>query len=169
GHKHRRARPALLSLERLEDRTVPSAFASMTGAAEKFGVYEVVLSGNGQVANPFSTRATVTFTAPSGQAFTVNDFYDGGDTWRARAYVTEAGLWRWAASSASDPGLNGATGAFTATDTGLPGLLQLNPANPKAWVTQRGPPVLDVGEASWLLFNQNPGGAISWAVTCSSS
>src|SRR5262249_40783598 len=92
-------------LESLEDRTAPSAFASMTGAAEKFGVYEVVLTGNGSVANPFDTKATVTWTAPSGQAFTVDDFYAGGDTWRARTYVTEAGLWHWAASSAADPGL----------------------------------------------------------------
>src|SRR5205823_3088102 len=84
-------------LELLEDRTVPSAFASMSGAAEQFGVYEVVLTGNGGVANPFNTRATVTWTAPSGQALTVNDFFDGGNTWRARTYVTESGLWQWSA------------------------------------------------------------------------
>src|SRR5262245_26731588 len=105
-----------LVVESLECRIVPVAsFESASGVAAKFGTYEVVLTGNGSVANPFDTRGTVTFTSPTNQSVTVKDFFDGGNTWRARAYVTETGLWSWSASSLDDPGLNGSTGTFTVT------------------------------------------------------
>ena len=76
-------RTVRLELEILDQRIVPAApssFESASGIAAKFGVYEAVLTGNGTVANPFNTKATVTFTSPSNQTFTVNDFYDGGNT-----------------------------------------------------------------------------------------
>jgi hypothetical protein len=146
-------------LEILDNRltpATPTSFESASGIAAQFGTYEVVLTGNGGVANPFATKGTVAFTSPSNQSVTVNDFYDGGNTWRARAYVDEPGLWRWSATSAADPLLNGASGAFTASDTGLPGLLQLNLYNPKAWTTSRDQPFTYIGDAAWLLFNKNP-------------
>src|SRR5207237_7905881 len=105
--------------------------------------------------NPFNTKGSVTFTSPSNQSVTVNDFYDGGNIWRARVYVTETGVWQWSASSAADPGLNGVSGTFTASDTGLPGLLQLNPSNPKAWMNSRGQWFEYVGVAHWVLLNQH--------------
>ena len=84
-------------------------FTQGTAAAQKFGTHEIVLTGDGSVSNPFTTVATVTFTPPSGSANakTVDAFYDGGNTWRARAYVTEIGTWQWKSSSATDPGLVG--------------------------------------------------------------
>ena len=59
-------------------------FTRGAATAQKFGVHEIVLTGNGSVTNPFDTDATVTFTPPSGaaQAKTVKAFYDGGKTWR---------------------------------------------------------------------------------------
>ncbi|MBM3891301.1 MAG: hypothetical protein FJ388_19485, partial [Verrucomicrobia bacterium] len=54
-------------------------FTSGAQAAAKFGVHEIVLAGNGSVANPFDTVVTVRFTPPSGaaNAKTVWAFYDG--------------------------------------------------------------------------------------------
>src|SRR5262249_12579489 len=87
-----------------------------TGAndAAKFGVPEVVLTGAGSVATPFDTLATVTFVPPSGarHARTVQAFFDGGHTWRARVYVGEAGDWKWSSRSDTDKGLNGKAGTF---------------------------------------------------------
>ena len=62
-------------------------------ASKKFGVHELVLSGGGEVANPFAIDATVTFTPESGvdEAVTVKAFYDGKNMWRARLYVSEIG------------------------------------------------------------------------------
>ena len=157
----RLAQPTIHSLgaELLEERVTmsgsPSSFESDSGLAALFGTYEVVLTGNGSVANPFDTKGTVTFTSPSNQSVTVNDFYDGGNTWRARAYVTETGLWHWSASSSTDLGLNGVSGTFAASDTGLPGLLKINPNNSKAWVNERSQQFVYIGDAAWVLFNQN--------------
>jgi hypothetical protein len=58
-------------------------FTSGTDTAVEFGVHEIVLTGDGSVANPFDTIATVNFVPPSGQknAKTVHGFHDADDTW----------------------------------------------------------------------------------------
>lgn len=93
--------PALITLIVLTSapclaRSGAETVAFTTGAAKavKFGTHEVVLTGNGRTENPFQTAAVVMFTPPSGKTVTVNAFYDGGNTWRARVYVTETGAWR---------------------------------------------------------------------------
>src|SRR5262245_55610133 len=91
-----------------------------TGAAAiKFGVHEVVLTGDGAVANPFDTQVTVTFAPSSGagQARTVPAFYDGENTWRARVYVSEVGPWRWESRCATDARLAGKSGTFEAAES----------------------------------------------------
>ena len=92
-------------------------FTSGTETARKFGTHEIVLSGQGKVANPFDTLVTVKFTPPSGSnnAVTVDAFYDGGNTWRARLYVTEAGRWEWISTSPTDPLLDRQSGSFSGT------------------------------------------------------
>ncbi|MGH2500842.1 MAG: DUF5060 domain-containing protein [Candidatus Limnocylindria bacterium] len=62
-------------------------------SARRFGVFEIALSGDGAVTNPFDTQVTVTFTPPSAgkRASTVHALYDGDNTWRARVYVSETG------------------------------------------------------------------------------
>ena len=76
-----------------EARSALAGNFSTGAAAIKFGVHEVLLTGDGSVANPFDTLVTVTFTPSSGanQARTVPAFYDGENTWRARVYVSEPG------------------------------------------------------------------------------
>jgi len=111
-----------------------------SGTAHKFGTHEIVLTGNGSVANPFDTVATVLFTPPSGPggAKTVDAFYDGGNTWRARVYVTETGAWTWRSASPTDPGLDNKTGHFSAQTSSFRGLLKLHPGNARAWITDNG-------------------------------
>ena len=96
-------------------------FSRGAEVAQKFGVHEIVLTGIGSVANPFDTDATVTFTPPSGteRAVAVQAFYDGGNTWRARLYVSECGTWRWRSRSADDENLNGQSGSFTVLQSNL--------------------------------------------------
>jgi uncharacterized protein DUF5060 len=132
-------------------------FTQGTATAQKFGTHEIVLTGNGSVTNPFDTDATVTFAPPSGaaQAKTVKAFYDGGNTWRARVYVTEAGSWQWMSASAADAGLNGRSGSFTAVSSSLRGMIKKHPTNAKALITDNGqwfPLIIDWGAE---LFNQS--------------
>jgi uncharacterized protein DUF5060 len=133
------------------------SFTQGTGPAQKFGTHEIVLTGNGSVANPFDTDATVTFTPPSGttNAKTVMAFYDGGNTWRARVYVTEVGTWQWTSSSMADASLNGRSGSFTAVASSLRGMIKRHPTNVKALITDDGrwfPLIIDWGAE---LFNQS--------------
>jgi len=130
----------------------------------KFGTHEIVLTGNGSVANPFDTVATVTFIPPSGgaNAVTVRAFYDGGSTWRARVYVTEAGTWQWTSSSGADAGLNGKSGAFTAVDSSLRGILKKDSLNPKAWRSDDGRWFVGLSDTAWLLFNPDAQVTQNW-------
>jgi formylglycine-generating enzyme required for sulfatase activity len=134
-------------------------FTRDSAAARKFGVHEITLTGNGSVANPFDTAATVTFTPPSGKghAVTVKAFYDGRDTWRARVYVSEVGRWRWRSKSATDPGLNGKAGSFTAVNSTLRGLLHKHRANPRALQSDDGRWFLCISDTCWKLFHPTEG------------
>ena len=124
-----------------------------TDSANKFGVHEIVLIGNGAVPNPFETDCVVTFTPPSGagNAVTIKAFYDDGDTWRARLYVTEIGRWTWSSVS-SDNKLGDKSGSFTAEDSALRGKLRKHPANNHQWITDDGRTFLNLSDTAYTLF-----------------
>jgi hypothetical protein len=131
------------------------------GAVRKFGVYEVVLHGDGAVDNPFDTLATVSFTPPSGQAAakTVYAFYDGGDIWRATVYVSEPGVWKWFSSCGTDKGLDGQSGTFQAQDSPLRGRLLTHSKNPRQWMTEDGRWFLNLNDTAYcLLCTHDAGG-----------
>lgn len=136
---------------------VPSWTANFsTGAnALRFGTHEIAMKGTGDVANPFATVVTVEFTPPSGRrdARAVYAFYDGGATWKARVYVTEAGAWRWRSSSTDDSRLNGQSGAFQASTSPLRGMLKPHAKNPKAWMTDDGRWFPNISDTAYRLFH----------------
>jgi hypothetical protein len=117
--------------------------------ARRFGVHQVSFTGPTGLENPFLPRFQVTFTPPSGSPITVDAFYDGEDTWRARVYVSEVGHWLWHTS-----GIEGAggTGAFDAVDSNLPGRLLPNPQNPAHWLREDGAPFLNFNDTAYHLF-----------------
>jgi len=153
-----------LTLTTALQQTNATPFSVGTATAMKLGTHEVVLTGNGSVANPFDTVATVTFTPPSGgaNAVTVRAFYDGGSTWRARVYVTEAGTWQWTSSSGADAGLNGKSGAFVTVDANLRGILKKDSLNPKAWRSDDGRWFVGLSDTAWLLFGPDPQVSQNW-------
>ncbi len=130
-------------------------FSNGAEPASKFGVHEIVLTGNGAAPNPFESVATVTFVPASGGANqkTVCAFYDGGNTWRARLYVSEPGQWTWASHSESDPGLHGKSGAFTARDSALRGMLRPHRSNPRAWMADDGRWFCNISDTAYRLFH----------------
>ncbi|MBE2215399.1 MAG: DUF5060 domain-containing protein [Opitutaceae bacterium] len=134
-------------------------FSSGTDPVAKFGVHEIVLTGNGAVENPFDTDATITFTPPSGRQreCTVHAFYDGGNTWRARVFVSEAGDWSWASRAPGDSGLEGRRGMFHAEDSQLPGRLMVHPRNPRQWMTEDGRWFLNLNDTAYYLFSARDG------------
>lgn len=117
-----------------------------------FGVHEISFTGNGGVADPFATSASVTLTPPSGGARTVEMFWDGANVWRARAYVNATGKWTWTSRCAGDTGLDGKSGSFSAESSALRGKLRPHPANPRAIVTDNGQWFAPIGDTSYNLL-----------------
>lgn len=121
-------------------------------SAKLFSIHEIVLTtGDGSVANPFDTNVTVTFKSP-GKSITVNSFYDGGNTWRARTYIDVTGSWSWTSRS-SDPGLNGKNGSFSAIDSSLSGKLRKHSRNLQQWMGDNKQPIMAMSDTPYLLFN----------------
>src|SRR5262245_31167301 len=129
------------------------------GAATKYGVHEVVLTGNGSVANLFDTVAMVRFTPPSGAANTktVWAFYDGDNTWRARVYLSETGEWNWSSTCDTDPGLSGKSGTFRCLDSKLRGRLLPHPMNSRHWFTENGRWFLNLNDTAYFLLCAHDG------------
>ncbi len=129
-------------------------FSCGAEVAKKFGVHEIVFTGNGSVPNPFDTGVTVVFTPSSGRegAVAVKAFYDGGNTWRARLYVSESGQWSWRSQSADDEKLNGRSGSFSAVQSNLRGKLRSHPKNKRWWATDDGRTVLSLADTAYILF-----------------
>ncbi len=132
----------------------PANFTTGTQTAVKFGVHEIVLTGDGSVANPFDTVVTVRFTPPSGaaNARAVWAFYDGGNTWRVRVYASETGGWTWASTCESDQGLHGKSGNFQCEPSMLRGRLLIHPKNPRQWMTENGRWFLNLNDTAYTLL-----------------
>lgn len=134
-------------------------FTNGLTAAVKFGVHEVELTGDGNVPNPFDTQVEVTFTPASGanQAKRVQAFYDGGNTWRARVYVSEPGEWRWTSICTTDTQLDARSGQFTAANSSLRGRLLSHPSNPRQWITEDGRWFLNLNDTAYFLLCRQEG------------
>ena len=134
-------------------------FSEGQNRAVKFGVHEIVLMGESNVANPFDTISSVTFTPPSGAQFakTVHTFFDGDGTWRARIYASEIGQWTWSATSATDRRLNGQNGTFNVAASHLRGRLLPHPQNARQWITEDGRWFLNINDTAYFLLCRQDG------------
>jgi len=78
-------------------------------------VHEEELASRREYADDSSSgRVQVIFTAPSGKQRSVDGFWDGGRTWRARFMPDEVGEWHWRSEcdDTADSGLHARSGAF---------------------------------------------------------
>lgn len=91
----------------------------------------------------------VAFTAPSGRRVEVDAFWDGGDRWRARMALDEAGVWlyRATASRRDDRGLHDRYGRCRCTFPAAPAVTVS--ADTPYFQGQDGRPCLVVGDATW--------------------
>lgn len=139
--------------------SAPATAAPAEARAAKFGMHEIALTGKARPANPFDTIATVRFTPPSGQdrAVTVPAFFDGGDMWRARVYVSETGPWTWTSLCGSDPALDAQSGSFIAIDSTRRGRLLVHPKNPSQWITEDGRWFLNLNDTAYFLLSTHDG------------
>ena len=84
--------------------------------ALKWFKYELQFSSSTNYENPIQDVRSfeVTFTSPSGNKKTINGFWDGGTTWKARFMPDETGTWSYETkcSDTKNSGLNGQKSTF---------------------------------------------------------
>jgi hypothetical protein len=133
--------------------TASERFVTNGATVELRGCYEVLLDLGEPVANPFADVAlTITFTRPDGRSANVPGFHDGGTSFRARAYVDQAGTWTWRSSS-NQASLNGKTGDFRVRDAANPGKLRLHPADRRQFAHDDGTWFLHLGDTGYRYLN----------------
>lgn len=122
-----------------------------TANAKKFGVHQINLNASSSVANPLDVIVKVTFKSPSGSNKTVEAFYDGGTTWKARCYIHQTGKWTWSSSS-SIAGLGGKSGSFSAVSSSLRGMIRKHPSNPSNIRTENGKWFSCIGDTGYFML-----------------
>jgi hypothetical protein len=89
---------------------------SQSGNAIKWQKYELQFTSSLVYDNPVQDLRSfeVTFTSPTGVKKTINGFWDGGSSWKARFMPFEAGTWTWesACSDTKNTGLHNLKGTF---------------------------------------------------------
>ncbi len=113
------------------------------------GVYEISLDASNSEANPYYDIAfTVTFTQPDGITVKAEGFYDGGSSFKARAYCTQPGFWQWQSSS-NNTGLDARQGSFEVLPSDLKGKLRIHPKDPYQLAYDNGEWFLHIGDTGY--------------------
>jgi hypothetical protein len=113
------------------------------------GAYEIALLSSQDAGDPCLDLALqVTFARPDGTQTVVDGFYDGGRTFKARAYCDTLGLWRWVSQS-NVPDLHGQSGTFEVVPSALKGKLRLHPDDPHQFAYDCGDWFLHIGDTGY--------------------
>jgi hypothetical protein len=109
------------------------AYAQDSATIGKWGRYVVSLSNSTYTGNPFELEVDGVFThTTSGTQIRLPGYYDGNNTWKIGFMPTKTGDWIYATVS-NDSDLNGKQGTVNAVESGLPGMLKADAANPNKW------------------------------------
>lgn len=95
-----------------------------------YGCFEGAVEHSRSYADPYREAALqVQYTRPDGTRLSFWGFYDGGRTWRFRAYADQPGTWKYEA--AMSDGTLRRTGKFRVSkNTALPGMVTVHRPNP---------------------------------------
>jgi len=119
-----------------------------------YDVYEIPLLATGSYANPYLQMpgdtttpgfVTGTFTGPT-RFYTIDGFWDGGDSWKLRVACDELGTWTYTTSS-SDVGMNDKTGTYECVPSSNKGFIRVNPTHPHHFMWDDGTPYYWSGTA----------------------
>jgi len=136
------------------------AFAPMAGlyastlardaeAVPHRGVYEIELQAGLNGANPyFDVDFRVLFIRPDEVRVTVDGFYDGRQSFKARAYAQMPGRWQWRSMSNLEE-LDGQSGRFEVVPSELPGKLRKHRDDPHQLAYDNGQWFLHIGDTGY--------------------
>ncbi len=132
--------------------TVSGGFGA-TPEVEQYHVYEIVLTGSREHANPFMVDVSATIKGPGWVKMVVPGFYDGKNTWRIRFSPTETGLWQYATRCDVDPAMNWQRGQIESVPnahSNIHGGLKIDREHPHHFVYEDGTRYFLLGfEADW--------------------
>jgi hypothetical protein len=112
-------------------------------------LHELVFTADPGDINPYlDLRFQVSFIRPDGGVSIADGFYDGNDTFRARAYCDTLGTWEWHSNS-TIPELDGKTGTFNIEPSSLPGKLRIHPDDPYQFAYDNGDWFLHIGDTGY--------------------
>ncbi|MBE0537025.1 MAG: DUF4038 domain-containing protein [Phycisphaerae bacterium] len=118
------------------------------------GYFELALEAAADAADPYADDLLrITFQRPDGTEVRVDGFYDGGRTYKGRAYCDAAGTWRWRSQS-PDAGLNGKSGRFKVAASDLPGKLRVHPDDGRQFARDNGQWFLHIGDTGYRYVTQ---------------
>lgn len=128
--------------------------------AAEFGTHEVELHARGAFGNPYlDIDCRVTWERPDGSTVSVDAFYDGANTFKARAYCNAVGTWRWRSTS-SLADLDGLSGSFPVADSSVSpsagkGKLRRHPDDPRQFAYDNGEWFLHIGDTGYRYLSDN--------------
>jgi hypothetical protein len=126
-----------------------SHFATGNHAPHR-GVYEITLNvaEASEITSVLDIPFRTVFTRPDGTCATADGFYDGDNTFKARAYCDIVGPWRWRSDSGF-PALAGRSGAFEVVPSALKGKLRYHPDDPHQFAYDNGDWFLHIGDTGY--------------------
>lgn len=114
-----------------------------------YGVFEFAILAEDQDLHPiFETDFSAVFTRPDGSTVTAEGFYDGGKTYKARAYADALGKWNWHTRSILSE-LDDISGSFTVIPSSLKGQLKQHPDDPYQFAYDNGDWFLHIGDTGY--------------------
>ena len=118
------------------------------------GFSEVSLEVSDKVINPYmDVKFGVVFERPDRSKVVVDGFYDGENTFKARAYCDMVGGWNWRSFSNIED-LNKKSGAFAVKASSLKGKLQLHMKDPRQFAYDNGEWFLHIGDTGYRYVTQ---------------
>ena len=118
------------------------------------GFFELSLKVSDRIENSFTgVEFKVDFERPNGSKVSVDGFFDGDSTFKARAYCDTVGIWRWRCSSNIE-GLDAESGEFEVEESNLPGKLQLHEKDSRQFAYDNGQWFLHIGDTGYRYVTQ---------------
>ncbi len=115
---------------------VAVAGAALAGEAPGMQMWrqiEIPLTSSSQYENPFTdVTVSATFTGPSQRKYTVDGFYNGGNSWRVRFMPLESGDWSYVTKS-SDKAMDSLSGGLRCTAAAGLGPVYADDKHPGHW------------------------------------
>lgn len=124
--------------------------------APKLGIYDMYeLSFDSETDNSSFQFPQVNFYKPNGSITTVEGFYDGGNSYKVRAYCKEKGLWKWTLDHQA--GFRRKSGSFKVLNSELNGKLKQSPDDPYQFSYDNGKWFVHIGDTGYrYLINTEP-------------